>query len=476
MAIKITKNINRLTARAFYNAVKYSEDDTYYTALSYYNDSDYEAHSGRFDSESAFFGGTEDSDLYDLADFNHFYKNTTTLHKVFKGGITRVVPRIDWIERTIYEGWSPNSTEHYVLVNEVVQGVSKLNVYKCLYSPGTPSIDPPQGGLPLPFNTSDNYWWLYLYTISNSEALRFLTANWMPVPEAVTSSEIATLQPGTNRYYQYIQQVSAVKGAIYGVAIDSDAALAAYPALVNGVPVPVNAINTDPFLEDSDRFTANIVWDSENNKVIMNLVTTGSGYETDIKYQDDSEREINWLTAYPAPSLGHGSNAPLELGADYLMVSTRTVPLNELLYFTETTFKTVGLVLNPVDKTTRTTARNDYYFGCRSLDTTITNDYTIGDIIKPRFNDDGRRLRVVGKNGATIYYTDITPLETGLTGVFNANELISDTTGTKNFKVLTNKDRQATFTYEDLILLEVLPEPVRREDDQIESINLIFRF
>lgn len=467
-----------MVAKSLYSYLKTAGNDrSYYISLAFYNDSDYIDHAGTADSESAFLGGTfGDSEVYDSVDFDAYLKNTSTLHKVFPGGVSRVIPRIDWTEGEIYESWTPTSTKHYVLVREYYNGIAKINVYKCLYSPGIPSTDPPQGALPLPFQTLDNHWWLYMYTISNSEALRFLTPKWMPCPEKVENSEVADLQQGTNKYYQYIQQVSATDGAIFNIEIDSDAAVAQFPALKSGLEKRIVAYNTDYFATDSDRYEADIKWDSENDTLYASLVSSGSGYGSNIEFKDDSDREIKWVTPYVASGQGHGSDAPTELGARYLMVSTRVTPSDEILYMMDGTFKMVNLVQNPVDKATGDIATNDYYFACRNIITTATNEFSIGDVLRSRFNDDGRRLRVVGKNDRTIYYTDITPASLNLVGVMKDSEYISNIEGTKFAIVKTNGDRDVEYTFDEIVLVDVIDAPIRREADQIESINLIFRF
>lgn len=315
-----------------------------------------------------------------------------------------------------------------------------------------------------------------MYTISNSEALRFLTPNWMPVPEKVENSEVATLQQGTNKYYQYIQQVSATNGAIYNIVIDSDAAITQFPALKAGAQKRVIAHNTDYFVTDSDRYIADITWDSENDKLYASIISAGSGYGSNIDFRDDSDREIKWVTPYVAGGQGHGSDAPTELGARYLMVSTRVTPSDDILYMMDGTFKMVNLIQNPIDRSTGNIATNDYYFACRNIITTATNEFSIGDILKSRFNDDGRRIRVVGKNDREIYYTDVTPVNLGIAGIMVDSEYVTNVEGTKFAVVKSNGDRGVEFTYDEVVLVDVIDAPIKREADQIESINLIFRF
>ena len=46
-----------------------------------------------------------------------------------------------------------------------------------------------EGSSSLPFKTSDNYWWQYMYTITNSDAILFMTSAFMPIPERVDAAE-----------------------------------------------------------------------------------------------------------------------------------------------------------------------------------------------------------------------------------------------------------------------------------------------
>ena len=207
MTAKVTPNINILLAKALFDSLKRAtNEETFYAATAFTKDSDYNDYSYSFDSESEFAGGADSEFAEDDQAF--YNQNTLTMHRILPGGVSRCVPRIDWINNRIYNAW-PSEQNFYVLVREFVSGVGRLNVYKCLFSPNTPSLNAPTGTSATPITMSDGYVWQFLYSISNSDAVRFLNSEYMPVPERVTAEEATTLVPGTSRYLQYAVQENA---------------------------------------------------------------------------------------------------------------------------------------------------------------------------------------------------------------------------------------------------------------------------
>ena len=191
---------------------KATNDETFYAAAAMASDSDYYDYALSLNEQSEFWGG-EDSEY--AADDNSFYsQNTLTMHRILPGGVTRCVPRIDWIQNRVYNAW-PSTTNFYVLVREFVSGVGRLNVYKCIFSPNKPSFNAPTGTSATPVTLADGYIWQYMYTISNSDAVRFLTSEFMPVPERVTTEEAVNLVPGTTRYLQYAVQENSVRFCLW---------------------------------------------------------------------------------------------------------------------------------------------------------------------------------------------------------------------------------------------------------------------
>ena len=95
MVAKVNKSrVGTFAARAFYHLLRTSlEDDTLYAGIHYVPDSDWSSYAGSIDSESTFWGGFDSE--YDEKDETYYAQTMYSMHKVYPGGVMRVVPRRD---------------------------------------------------------------------------------------------------------------------------------------------------------------------------------------------------------------------------------------------------------------------------------------------------------------------------------------------------------------------------------------------
>lgn len=476
MTAKVTPNINILLAKALFDSLKRAtNEETFYAATAFTKDSDYNDYSSSFDSESEFAGGA-DSDF--AADDQAFYnQNTLTLHRILPGGISRCVPRIDWINNRIYNAW-PSEENFYVLVREFVSGVGRLNVYKCLFSPNTPSLNAPTGTSASPITMSDGYVWQYLYSISNSDAVRFLNTEFMPVPERVTEEEAATLVPGTSRYLQYSVQENAQLGAVYGFAFDSDTLKAGRDSdwtLDRTVQVRVSDSRLDSDLIEQ-HFQATIRYDSESNSFKPALTQNGLGYVGVLKVKDQDGKLLPGCTSKIAGGLGHGSDAPSDLNAVNIMLVSRNIPQDEFLPLAQNQYQMANLIRNPIDIATENIASQDFYVACKSFKVDATTaSYNVNDIIKPYPVDDGRRARVVAVDLNRVYYINF--VNDKEHEKFTDSEQVVLIDGVNKIHTINKTfDRDIIFNSGELIVADWKARPLIRSRDQIESINFVLSF
>ena len=124
-----------------------------------------------------------DTPIEPIDSFQDYFKTwdeLISLKKVTPANIVNVVRRINWTKNTVYaeydhEDFNLLDKDFFVLNRD-------LDVYKCISNNnGSPSTVEPTGKNLNIFTTSDGYKWKYLYSISNSDKLKFLTDNWMPV-------------------------------------------------------------------------------------------------------------------------------------------------------------------------------------------------------------------------------------------------------------------------------------------------------
>ena len=125
---------------------------------------------------------TAPTPLNNLDEERKFRNGLQSVKKV--AGVSTVVPRVNWISGTTYVGWDDQtvgygSSSFYVLTES-------FGVYICLrggknnLGATVPSTVQPTGSNNDPFETADGYVWKFLYTITENEARKFMTASFMP--------------------------------------------------------------------------------------------------------------------------------------------------------------------------------------------------------------------------------------------------------------------------------------------------------
>jgi len=102
----------------------------------------------------------------------------------------QVVPRINWVSGTTYAAYSTTddalfSKNFYVLTDDYY-------VYKCIAAGAGASTIKPTGTSTSQFNTADGYTWKFMYDITPSFAVNFLTNEYMPVPSGSAVSSLQT--------------------------------------------------------------------------------------------------------------------------------------------------------------------------------------------------------------------------------------------------------------------------------------------
>ncbi len=472
---KTTSNINIILAEAMYNKLRVAtNDETYYAAVAFSDSEDYIAYSSNDSDISEFFGGA-DSDYAD-DDAAFYFQNSLTFHRVLPGGVMRCVPRIDWVEGRRYDAW-PAETNFYVMVKEFVSGIGRLNVYKCLFSPNKPSLNAPTGTSATPVTMSDEYVWQYVYSISNSESIRFVNNEFIPVPEKVTEEEAQTLLPGTPRFLQYAVQENSELGSVYGFTFDSDALLASRDSdwrLGNEIVVKVRDSRRDSDLI-TRHFDARISYDSDNNRFLPRLIESGEGYQGLLEVVDQDGKLITGITSKIAGGLGHGSSAPEDLNATNIMLVSRNIPQDEFESLAQGTYRMVNLIRNPIDNSTNRIATQDFYIACKSFRADNIVTYTVGEIIQPHPVDDGRRARIVAVDNDIVYY--VNHLNKKEQDGFNDSESIVLNDGINKVHTIKKKiDRQLVFNSGEVVIADWKPSEVIRSKDQIESINFVLSF
>lgn len=213
------------------------------------------------------------------------------LKRIFPLDAAPVVRRINWQSFKVYDEYNNQDVDLWEKNFYVLN--SQFDVYKCIdNAKGSQSIVEPTGRNLNIFKTQDGYKWKYLYSISVSDQLRFLTRNWMPV------------------------------------RLDPDVALVAKPGGIEHVKIISGGTDYSVFANviiTGDGTGANIVAKPRIG-VIYDMVVDDPGKDyrySDLSIEDTSGQYANVIPII-SPTLGHGGDPVAELGAYYVMLNIKT--------------------------------------------------------------------------------------------------------------------------------------------------------
>jgi len=124
-----------------------------------------------------------------------YSSETVALKRILRSDAKRVVKRYNWGTGTIYTQYDDQdellfTKKFYVLT------YPENNVYKCISNNnGAASTVKPSGTSTSFISTADGYVWKFLYTLSDTDLLKFFTADYMATDENL---DVATISiPGT---------------------------------------------------------------------------------------------------------------------------------------------------------------------------------------------------------------------------------------------------------------------------------------
>jgi hypothetical protein len=365
------------------------------------------------------------------------WRDSIGAKRVQSTDVVHVIDRYDWTSATVYDMYDHTDTN--ILDDDFYVMTDEYNVYKCLYNNnGGASTTKPTGTSSTAFTTADGYVWKYMYTVTTSDALKFLTNEYMPVRTNATVQaaavdgglDIVKITSGGSSYG------SAPSVSIVGDGSGATANVSVSGGAVNGVTI-TNA--------GTGYTTATVVFD--------NTGTGGSGAAA---------------TAIIPPRYGHGYNAVEELGGKFVMINTRLDGTESGTLSTENDFRKIGLIRDPFEYGTTTRALSSNY--------RQTHRYTV-PAANGNFSLD--ETVTVGSNTATVVEWDNTnkylyttkPLPKDFA---NAATVTGGTSGVTGTITAVNNPGLAAYTG-DILYVENR-SPISRATDQIEDVKLIIEF
>ena len=287
------------------------------------------------------------------------YANMVALKKVSSTDVSHAIIRRDWTSGTKYDEYRHN----YTSSNTATSGASTLwastfyvvtsdyNVYKVISNNnGANSTVMPTGTSTNILTTGDGYKWKFMYSISASDVIKFVTSDFIPVKtigaKAGVEGEVGGLGSAASddNSAQWDVENGATDGTIeharvtaggssygsdgtYNVAISGDGASGQIQVTVSSNTITAVAVNA----VGSGYSVASI----DNALLRTATSSSGTGAAFDIII---------------SPKNGHGSDPTEELGGNYVIVNSRLEYAEGSGDFpTDNDFRQIGLIVNPTN-------------------------------------------------------------------------------------------------------------------------------
>jgi len=287
------------------------------------------------------------------------YANMTALKKVSATDVSHAIIRRDWTSGTVYDEYRHN----YTSSNTANSGASTLwastfyvvtsdyHVYKVISNNnGANSTVMPTGTSTNILTTADGYKWKFMYSISASDVIKFVTSDFIPVKtigaKAGVEGEVGGLGTAAadDNSAQWDVENGATDGTIeharvtaggssygangtYNVAVSGDGTSGQLQVTVSSgaiTAVTVNAVGSGYSVVSID-----------NSLLRTATSSSGTGASFDV---------------IVSPKNGHGSDAVEELGGNYVIVNSRLEYAEGSGDFpTDNDFRQIGLIVNPTN-------------------------------------------------------------------------------------------------------------------------------
>ena len=436
------------------------------------------------------FEGTDASPLTpvdSVSDEFYVFDDVIAAKKIASTDVSRVVPRRNWTTGTVYDYYRHDYGQYIKGSSSSLvtadSGATQLfdatfyvlssdnNVYKVLdNNGGAASTVEPTGTSTSVLSTGDGYKWKYMYTLTASEQVNFLSTDFMHCSTDSTVSAAAT--DGAIDIVKIKTAGSGgTNGTHTGVAIRGDGSGGVASVTVSGGAVTAVTVTS---AGSGYRFAY-----IRNADIVSAGATSLSGSELDVII---------------GPKGGHGSDAVNELGGFFVMMNTDftgTESSNSGDFVVGQDFRRVALLRDPTTSgsaASATTLRGTLAVKLSGTPGTFTvdeeiNQATTGAVgkvveydssnkilyyIQTRFNDEG-----VDSNGNQTAFSGgnvITGQDSSATGTPDTS------TQTVDNIAFSSGYNSGEIDHDTDVLYQENRAPITRASDQTENVKLIVEF
>tara|TARA_A100001011_G_scaffold395516_1_gene490726 strand:- start:9104 stop:10594 length:1491 start_codon:yes stop_codon:yes gene_type:complete len=436
------------------------------------------------------------------------FEDMIALKKVSTTDVSHGLVRYNWTAGVVYDEYR----DDYSSSNQTPSGAnnfydgrgyvvtSDYKVYKCLKTPksggahadvGTPvaaavGSEPSGTSTANPEITADGYQWKFMYQISASDVIKFVTNDFIPVKTlgaqtSVAGSLGALGSTGTDDgSAQYDVEAAAVDGGIYRYIITNPGS--GY-TLDSGTTIDVAVEG------DGSGAIATLTFASGqlSSVTYKDASSYGSGYKRasfptlDSTISGISGGSGATIEAVISPIHGHGANPIEELGGNYVVVNSR-LEFSEAAggndFPTDNDFRQIGLIKNPIASSSGAVSTANTMTATRELTLLDASNIAVDNIITSDTtnNVSTKRARVISKTGNVIRVHTIVNGGGEFVNFANDDDVYINASGVKITDVASSgvsSVHPEMTQYTGQILYLENRGPVTRAADQIEDIKLI---
>lgn len=427
----------------------------------------------------------------------------------------RMIPKYTWASGTVYTQYDDQAelkgTDFYVITDT-------RDVFKCISNNGgaNSTVKPTKSAtyIGTPFQTADNYKWLYMYTVAQSDNLKFTTNQYIPVTEntLVTNAAvngglfhievedsgvdypnhtgtitttgnnniiiIANTANTTSNYYKdsaitvinssgntFIRRIGSSNTA-YGIAVTN-----AFPSgfLSNTCTYSIGPLLTINSRTGSNAFAYAVMNSTTGAITRVNMAQYGTGYkDATVTVTSGTNLGIGAsLRAIISPDDGHGSNVYDELYCDALGVHCLFDEYNSTTFNTDVTYRTVGLLKNPTYTNGTLYAANTFNQLCTiNITGSGTGSYANGEVVTGSISSASGRYAF--SNSSVLVLT-------GVNGTFQSGEVLQGANGAQRIANSGNTAANLAIYSGDILYVQNIQE-VSRSTSNKEQVKLVIRF
>ena len=308
------------------------------------------------------------------------YRSMVAMKKISTSDVSHAIVRRDWATGTTYDEYRHNYSSGNTSSSSATSVWSSLfyvvtddyNVYKCL-SNGTAdgtavnaSTEKPQHTTLATPTESDQYQWKYMYSISASDVIKFVTNDFLPIKTmgaklAVHGGVSNAAGDNDGRLGDAASDDGSAQWDVENGAVDGALDKVRLIAAGSGYTASTTTANI-VIRGDGSSGVATVVTNGSGGVSTVSITTAGSGYTTafianeDIpgfdnasQTADGSNVSANIEFIIP-PKNGHGADPITELGANYVILNSRLEYAEGSGDFpTDNDFRQIGVVINPTD-------------------------------------------------------------------------------------------------------------------------------